>query len=287
MNSKVSVVIPVYNGEKTLTKCINSVLNQTYMDYEIIVVDNNSIDKTKRIINYFEAKNKKIKYVFEGFRSRGAARNVGIKFAKGEIIAMTDADCIVPDDWIEKITFPIRKNKELIVQGNEFNANKGFFPVMEQEFNQNFLKKHIYGNHINHLDTKNFAILKRVFENIKFDCKIKNLEDYDLKMQMKKRGIKIYFARDVKVKHFHPETFSSFFKKKIDRGYWATKIFFKYNFLIGVNEEMTKSINTTNFISFFPWLFVFLIRNGAKKFIYESISGIAWRIGIMLCLLKK
>jgi len=51
---KVSVIIPVYNGEKTLARCLNSVLNQTHSNYEVIVVDNNSTDKTKEIINKFK-----------------------------------------------------------------------------------------------------------------------------------------------------------------------------------------------------------------------------------------
>ena len=54
---KISVIIPVYNGEKTLRQCLNSVLNQTYGNYEIIIVNNNSTDKTKEIIKEFQLKN--------------------------------------------------------------------------------------------------------------------------------------------------------------------------------------------------------------------------------------
>lgn len=79
---KVSVIIPVYNGEKTLARCLNSVLNQTHSNYEVIVVDNNSTDKTKEIINKFKEEDSKIRYAFEPYRSRGAARNKGIETAK-------------------------------------------------------------------------------------------------------------------------------------------------------------------------------------------------------------
>ena len=58
---KTSVIIPVYNGEKTLKQCLDSVLNQTYKNYEVIVVDNNSTDKTKEIIKDFQKKNEKVR----------------------------------------------------------------------------------------------------------------------------------------------------------------------------------------------------------------------------------
>ncbi len=99
-NSKVSVIIPIHNSEKTIKQCLTSVLNQTYKNYETIVVDNNSTDNSKSIINSFQNKNKEIKYFFEKRIGRGFARNKGLKEAKGEIIIMTDSDCIVPQNCI-------------------------------------------------------------------------------------------------------------------------------------------------------------------------------------------
>ena len=61
-NPKVSVIIPVYNGERTLRHFLKSILDQTYKNYEVIVVDNNSTDKTKDIIKEFQTKDNKIKY---------------------------------------------------------------------------------------------------------------------------------------------------------------------------------------------------------------------------------
>ncbi|MFH1316289.1 MAG: glycosyltransferase [Candidatus Woesearchaeota archaeon] len=195
-NPLISVVIPAYNSEKTISKCLSSLLNQSYDNYEIIVVDNNSKDSTKDIINHFKSKSKKIKMVFEPFVSRGAARNAGISASKGKIIAMIDSDCIAPKEWIEKITFPIRKHKETVVQGNETDHIKNYWTGMEQEFNNEFLQKNRYGRYIDHLDTKNCAFKKNIFKGIgPFNKHIKNIEDFELKVRINKKGIKVFFLK--------------------------------------------------------------------------------------------
>lgn len=95
---KVSVVIPAYNEEKYIGKCLQSILNQTEKPDEIIVVDNNCTDRTVEIAQKLGAR-----IVKEKTKGITAARNAGFEAAKYEIIARTDADTIVPDDWISRI----------------------------------------------------------------------------------------------------------------------------------------------------------------------------------------
>lgn len=92
--ARVSVVIPTYNCSKFITEAIDSVLNQTYKDLEIIVVDDGSTDKTKEVLKAFIDR-KSIYYVYQENKGPGAARNTGIKAAQGEYIAFLDAD----DQW--------------------------------------------------------------------------------------------------------------------------------------------------------------------------------------------
>lgn len=102
-NPKVSVVIPVYNGEKTLRLCLDSVLNQTCKDYEIIVVDNNSTDKTKKIIEEFQKEDRRVRCVFESRVGLSQAKNTGWKNAKGDFVAYIDDDAIASRGWVENI----------------------------------------------------------------------------------------------------------------------------------------------------------------------------------------
>jgi len=95
---KISVVIPVFNEEKYIDTCLSSIFNQTVLPDEIIVVDNNSTDNTTEIAKKFA-----VKIIPEGRQGMTYARNTGFDKATGDIIARTDADSIVPHDWIERI----------------------------------------------------------------------------------------------------------------------------------------------------------------------------------------
>lgn len=88
----VSVIIPVYNSEKYLAEAIDSVLAQTYQDFELIIVDDGSTDHSREIAKSYP----KVKYIYQENRGVAAARNYGIKQAKGEFLAFLDAD----DLWL-------------------------------------------------------------------------------------------------------------------------------------------------------------------------------------------
>ncbi len=95
---KISVVIPAYNEEKLIGQCLQSLLNQTVPPDEIIVVDNNSTDRMRQIVRRFP-----VRVIGEAKKGITPARNAGFNAARGDIIARTDADTIVPRDWVEKV----------------------------------------------------------------------------------------------------------------------------------------------------------------------------------------
>lgn len=108
---KVSVIIPTYNRAHLIGRAIKSVLNQTYQDFEIIVVDDGSTDSTEEVIKEFQKKDKRIKYVkHKKNKGEGAARNTGIKISKSPFIAFQDSD----DE-----SFPQRLEKQIKVFENE------------------------------------------------------------------------------------------------------------------------------------------------------------------------
>ena len=101
---KVSVVIPAFNEEKYIGKCLKSVVNQIMPADEIIVVNNNCTDKTEVIAKKFGAR-----IVKEKVQGMTPARNRGFNSVKYEIIARTDADTVVPKDWIKIIKNNFKK----------------------------------------------------------------------------------------------------------------------------------------------------------------------------------
>ena len=286
-NPKISVVIPVYNGEKTLRKCLNSILNQTYKHYEVIVVDNNSTDKTKRIIEEFQHKDKKIKSVFESYRSRGAARNAGVNVAKGKIIAMTDADCVVPENWIQELIKPIVEERESVVMGFEKDLIGNFWTKNIQKSNWQLIKRSLNGDYVNHIDTKNFAIKTGLIKKMRFDPKLNNFEDFDLYLRLKGK-IKIRFVPEIKVEHNHKSSFASFVINNFDRAYWATRIMEKHKDSLDLKKEViTESISFMNFFTFPFWMIFQFIKRPFGEAYFVLISEISWRIVIIWALIKR
>ncbi len=111
-----SIVVPVFNAEPFMERCLRSLKRQTYPTerYEIIVVDNNSSDQSAAIAAKFQA----VKLLHEPEQGSYAARNAGIRAARGELIAFTDPDCEVQSDWLEKIYGAMKRTEVGIVLGD-------------------------------------------------------------------------------------------------------------------------------------------------------------------------
>lgn len=109
-NPLISAIISAYNSENKIGKCIKSLLNQTYKPIEIIVVDDGSTDKTKEIVKKF-TDNKKIFLLGQKRQGPGAAKNLASKKAEGDILVFVDSDEYPRQDYIEKLTKPIREGK--------------------------------------------------------------------------------------------------------------------------------------------------------------------------------
>lgn len=91
-----SIIIPIYNTEKYLRKCIDSILNQTYRDYELILVDDGSTDSSLSICDYYAEQDKRIKVIHKGNGGVTSARKAGLAVSYGEYISFVDSD-----DWME------------------------------------------------------------------------------------------------------------------------------------------------------------------------------------------
>ncbi|HAT4134361.1 glycosyltransferase family 2 protein [Clostridium perfringens] len=105
----VSVIVPVYNVEKYISKCIESIKNQTYKNIEIIFVDDGSNDNSRKIISGYMNLDKRIKYLYQHNRGPSVARNKGIDEAKGDFIIFVDSDDWINTNMIEDMLAEMKK----------------------------------------------------------------------------------------------------------------------------------------------------------------------------------
>ena len=106
MGDLISVIVPVYNVEKYIKKCLDSIIYQTYKNIEIILVDDGSTDNSGIICDVYKERDKRIKVIHKKNNGVSAARNTGIENANGKWISFVDSD-----DWIDKNYFEILISK--------------------------------------------------------------------------------------------------------------------------------------------------------------------------------
>lgn len=182
----VSVVIPAFNEEKFISKTLQSLLKQNFKNFEVIVVDNNSTDKTAELAKSFGAI-----VLFEPCKGISNARQKGFLSAKGTIIASTDADTILPPNWLSHIIQRFEKDKNLIGIGGIFKYYSGsiivrlvvdyfLYPLL-------LLDKICSGGWI--FMGSNFSVKKQAFLDIGgFNTELVLNEDVELSYRLRKIG---------------------------------------------------------------------------------------------------
>lgn len=285
-NPKVSVVLAVYNGEKTLMQCLSSLLRQTYKNYEVVAVNNNSTDSSAEMLEEYQKLSKiPFRIFFKKERSFAGPRNLGIINSAGEIVICADQDCIFYPDWIEKLTEPIRNGEEIAVQGGEEAAAKGFWTI-EYQKSIEFGKSN--GKYTFNIDSKNLAVLKNVLFGLENKGEIFNprfyCEDLEFGTRFFLKGFRLRNLPECRVKHYHYNSFSDLLRKEMKRGYSATKIYFNIKNSALNKAPIFKSCrNPAVFLAFFPWHLHLWIA-GKKAFstmIYSMIQDFAWRLGVL------
>ena len=121
--AKISVIIPVYNQEKFLEQCLNSVLNQSLSDIEIICIDDGSEDKSLEILENYAQKDQRIRLFKQENQGAGVARNYGFKQATGEFVIFLDSDDFFEPDLLKKLFENIKEtNSEVVVcRSDQYN----------------------------------------------------------------------------------------------------------------------------------------------------------------------
>lgn len=257
---KVSVIVPVYNGEKDIANCLKALINQNYPkeNYEIIVVNDGSTDNTSKVVKKF----KKVKLIQQEHKGPASARNLGAKYAKGEILLFTDSDCIPDKNWIKNMVEPFKDKAIVGVSGTYKTLNKenliARFVGYEIEERHEKLEKE---REIDFIGTYSAGYRRDVF--LKFGgfdetFPIASGEDPELSFRISKAGFKMIFQPKAFVYHKHPDTLPKFLKQKFWRGYWRIYLYKKHSNKIFRHSYTPKSLYLEIGILGLAFIFSFL-----------------------------
>ena len=120
MQDLISVIVPVYNVERYIEKCITSIISQTYTNLEIIVVDDGSTDKSGLLCDEWQAKDSRIKTIHKVNGGLSSARNTGMNIAQGKYIAFIDSDDYIDNTMVEQLWINIKDSNAQIAICNRY-----------------------------------------------------------------------------------------------------------------------------------------------------------------------
>ena len=208
----ISIVIPSYNSENTIAACLCALKGQSYQGpYEIILVDS-STDKTPRIVtdDYPD-----IRFThLDRKTDPGTARNIGVRIAKGELIAFIDSDCVAAHDWLERIADSHLSGYDVVGGGVCF-GNSGSDPVAWAGYMAEFREFLPCGpsREVLHIPTCNISYKKRIFDKYgPFNGKYYPQEDLVYNYNLHKQGERILFNPEILVYHRHRSKMIDFLK---------------------------------------------------------------------------
>ena len=182
----VSIIIPVYNSVQFLERCVNCVANQTYKEWELILIDDGSTDGSEILCDEYAKEEARIKVYHQLNKGASLARKKGIELARGEYLTFVDSDDIVEDDYLERLVESLQKFHVKIaacdqvkhIEGEDVQIDKtGMFRLLEEnELHERFFKYQFWG-----LGGKLYH--RSVFDNVYFpQCTIN--EDYVVMTQL-------------------------------------------------------------------------------------------------------
>jgi len=195
----ISVVIPTFNRDYLIEKAICNVMEQTYENIEVIVVDDGSNDNTANVVK--KINNPRLKYIYmEKNKGMCAARNEGFKAARGQFLACQDSDVLWDKTKLEKQHEFLTQNKYDMVfcrvsRGYE-DGKMHTIPSEKFSLETDILKQLLMGNFI---DSPTIFMKKEVWDLVKFDPKIRRLTDWDFAIRVIKSGFNIGYQAETLV----------------------------------------------------------------------------------------
>ncbi len=210
---KVSVVVPSFNGSRTLPACLDSLTHLNYPNYEVILVDDGSTDDTAKIAAHYPS----VRTIHQDNRGLSAARNAGIAVTTGEIVAFTDSDCRVDEDWLYYLVGDLLKTDAGAIGGHNF-------PPAEDDWVATCVAVSPGGpahvmlddRYAEHIPGCNMAFWKWALEEIEgFDPRFRAAgDDVDVCWRLLQRGRKIAFSHAGFVWHYRRNNMPAYLKQQ-------------------------------------------------------------------------
>lgn len=198
-NPLISIIVPVYNVENYLKKCLDSLLSQTYQNLEIIAVDDGSPDNCGVILDEYAKKDDRVKVIHKENGGVSSARNVGLDNANGEYVIMVDSDDYVSCDFISSLYNNLVEYNTDISVCNYFQLDEDEEPknLMEEKFILMDKMKMISVMLFHYPFTGslwNKLIKADLVRNVRFNVKLKHFEDYDFLYRVFKKADSLIFT---------------------------------------------------------------------------------------------
>lgn len=230
MDIGISIIIPMYNAEKTIIQTLEGLENQTKKDFEVIVVDDGSTDSSPILVTKFERESHlPVKLIHQTNSGPAKARNLGVANSKGESIIFLDSDCIPAPNLVEEMIRPLRGD---IVGCNCGYRVKNKNHLVARYVDYEIARRHhrLVGRNIDAVASNSASFLKSVFiEAGGFDTQYTaaDAEDFDLAFKIKKGGHSLAFTDCTFVYHYHPSSLGKYLRQQYSRGYWRVRLYLR------------------------------------------------------------
>lgn len=198
---KISIIVPVYNTENYLVECVESILNQSYENIELILINDGSTDSSGKICDDYSKIDCRVKVMHKPNGGQSSARNCGLDLATGSYIGFVDSDDWIKIDMYEKLmTKAIETNSEVVACNISLMTRKGKFKNYsnadrDYEFDKISAMKEIFRNEYLTFSPCNKLYRKGLFNNLRFDEKI-ILEDKDISYQLIDKCDSVFYLNE-------------------------------------------------------------------------------------------